>query len=188
MLSTHPYPYPVIFLYIYRRMAMQAPYDEAKLTELLREGDERAYARIYKHHWPTLWQFAMRHLRDGDEAKDVLQEVFLALWQNRGVLEIHTSLSAYLRRATLNRVLKRTDHKQVIALYRDRLLAGLNAGRESTAEVVALHELEARLAIGLDRLPAKMRAVFEASRMEGLTHEQIAGKFGISKETVKSQI
>ena len=116
-------------------MAMQAPYDEAKLTELLREGDERAYARIYKHHWPTLWQFAMRHLRDGDEAKDVLQEVFLALWQNRGMLEIHTSLSAYLRRATLNRVLKRADRKQVIALYYDRLLAGLDAGRDQVVTV-----------------------------------------------------
>lgn len=169
-------------------MATQAPYDEAKLTELLRQGDERAYARIYTHHWPALWQFAVRHLRDDDEAKDVLQEVFLALWQNRGVLEIHTSLSAYLRRATLNRVLKRADHRQVIALYHDRLLAGLNAGAESTAEAVALHELEARLTVGLGRLPAKMRAVFEASRMEGLTHEQISDKFGISRETVKSQI
>ena len=169
-------------------MAIDAPYDEAKLTELLREGDESAYARIYTHHWPTLWQFAMRHLRDGDEAKDVLQEVFLALWQNRSVLEIHTSLSAYLRRAILNRVLKRVDRKQVIAMYYDRLLAGLDGGTDSTAELVALHELEARLAAGLDTLPAKMREVFEASRMEGLTHEQIAERFGISKETVKSQI
>lgn len=169
-------------------MAIDAPYDESKLINRLREGDERAFARIYEQHWPVLWQFAVRHLRDGDEAKDVLQEVFMALWQNRAVLDVHTSLSAYLRRATLNRVLKRADREKVIALYRDRLLAGLDVGRDSTSEQIAVRELEVRLTRGLDALPPKMREVFEASRLEGLTHEQIADKLGISKETVKSQI
>lgn len=169
-------------------MATSSAYDEAILTKLLREGDEVAFSRIYAHHWPSLWQFTIRHLRDGDEAKDVLQEVFMALWQNRHTFEIHTSLTAYLRRATLNRVLKRADREKVISLYRERLAAAMEGGHDAIAEQVAKQELETRLAHGLASMPPKMREVFEASRLEGLTHEEIAGKLGISKETVKSQI
>jgi len=155
----------------------------------LRDGDEQAFSEIYERYWRVLWQFAKRHLRDDEESKDVLQEVFSALWKNRSVLQIHTCLSSYLYRATLNRVLKRTDRAKVIAAYQEQLERRLKLEFSQTPEeLFLLRELEDQVYSGMSELPIRMREVFEASRSEGLSYDEISKKLGVSKETVRSQI
>lgn len=163
------------------------------LIDLLNKGQDRAFAEIYTRYWQVLWRFATRHLHDPDEAKDVLQEVFTSLWQNREVLVIQTRLSSYLYRATLNRVLKRSSHSKVAEAYRQQLTEGFLVGAsaqavESPDIKFETRELEKRLLESVSMMPRRMREVFEASRLEGLTHEEISDRFGISRETVKSQI
>ncbi|MFD2556779.1 RNA polymerase sigma factor [Sphingobacterium tabacisoli] len=164
-------------------------FDDEELFFLIKTQQSRtAYAEIYHRYWDILWRFALRHQINPDEAQDTLQDVFTALWQNRAKIEIKTKLSSFLYRATLNQILKKVDRQKVIATYIQRLGDKMKEQGLLIEEQIYEKELQSNLEEALREMPKKMRQVFEASRFEELSHEEIAQKLNISKETVKSQI
>lgn len=162
--------------------------DEQLFMFIKTESDSHAYAELYRRYWKVLWHFARQHQSNPDDAQDTLQDVFTYIWEKRATIEIRQKVSSFLYRATLNQVLKRVDRNKFIAAYLDQLAQALEKGYVCTDDTVNARELQQKLSVALEHMPQKMRLVFEASRFEDLSHEEIGGRFGISKETVKSQI
>ncbi len=92
-------------------------YSDQELFAFLKEGDQSAYTEIFRRYAPLMVSHAYRLLGDRDEANDVVQDVFLALWQRHSSLELITSLSSYLYTAIRNRVFTRMSHEKVVARY-----------------------------------------------------------------------
>ena len=71
-------------------------FSDQELTSLLKEHDQLAFAEVYRRYWHPLFLHAYKMLNDEDQAKDVIQELFIALWSKIPSTEIRTSLKSYL--------------------------------------------------------------------------------------------
>lgn len=154
----------------------------------MREGDYAAYSLIYELYWSVLLQHAIRMLRDEDEAKDVVQDVFTMLWAKRDELYLSGPLSAFLYASLRNKILNQIDRSKVRAKYISSLGSFIEAGGYAADEKVMVHELAKIIEEGIAALPPKMREVFELSRVHHLSHQEISEHLNISGNTVKKQI
>src|SRR5579872_3035056 len=169
-------------------MALYQSLPDARLAALLKEGDQSAYTEIFQRYKRILYKHAFRMLEDQDDANDVIQDVFLALWQKRESLIIKGSLAAYLYQSVRNRIFDRITHQKVIARYIASIRDFMEAGQWITEEELRAKELAAIIETEIAALPRKMREVFELSRQEELSYKEIARKLNISDKTVKQQV
>ncbi len=169
-------------------MRTYSAYSESELLALLKQHDERAFAEIYERYWEGLLRHANSMLKDEDEIKDVLQDVFITLWEKAYAMERTASLSAYLHTLVRNRILNMLLRSKV----KDKYLTSLGHFSERVAHgtdfAIREKEMAQRIEEELDRLPEKMREVFELSRKQRLSYLEIAEKLQISQNTVKKQI
>jgi RNA polymerase sigma-70 factor (ECF subfamily) len=169
-------------------MAAYSAHTDQELTVLLKKDDRTAFAEIYERYWALLLRHALGMLHQQDEAKDVIQDVFQMLWEKRAILEIHTSLSAFLYVAVRNRVLKQFRHGKVAESYLATLQSLMETGIASTDQHIEVKELTKQIEAGLNKLPKKMREVFELSRLHQYSYRQISEELDLSDNTVKRQI
>lgn len=165
-----------------------AKLSDHELIALMKQGSQLAFAHLYNRYKSPLLLHAYRFLQDKEEAGDIVQEMFAVLWSRREVLEIRSSVDSYLYAAIKNRILKFVAHQKVIDRYMDSLGGFSEASNVLNDELLIEKQLKALIEQEVALLPAKMREIFELSRMEGLSHRQIAGKLGISESTVKNQV
>lgn len=154
----------------------------------IRQGDLAAFEQVFREQYEALFRFAYRFVQNREEAEEVVQDVFVILWEKRQGLEIKTSLSAYLYAAVRNRalnVVKSAYRRRVSSLESIELEESLTEPVQANPDQSELIALAQR---GVESLPEKCRLIFTLSRQAGLTYNEIAEELGVSKETVKSQI
>ena len=161
---------------------------DQELCDLLKEGNEKAFAEIFRRYQVPLFDFAYKRIRDKDEAKDIVQEIFVKLWNNRTEIQIKTSLRSYLYRCVLNGVLNVLS-RQVI---REEHVHSLQQLIEEHTQEADYHireaDMERLINAEIAALPSKMREVFELRKKEYLSNREIAGKLGISEQTVETHM
>ena len=154
------------------------------LVEMLKRGDRAAFNEIYELHYLSV-RFYADLMLDADDAEDVVQELFLTLWNNRKKIEIGENVSGYLYRMAKNLVL---NHIRTETNYRSVL--------ESREEPLSYYEEnpleseEFRLALNdcINRLPGRCKEVLLLHRVKGLKQKEIADQLSISVKTIKNQI
>lgn len=167
--------------------------EEKILLEKLKNDDELAFKNIYFLYYNKLYAFARNFLNDNELAQDIVADVFYKIWKNREILDIKTSLKAYLytsvknlclnKLRTLNKELKIIDDTELkikeieINYYTDLLVN----------EISAL-ELEDMINDFVSKMPEKQKMVFLLSRSEGLSSDEISKNLGISKRTVETHL
>ena len=166
------------------RDAKSALTDEA-LVLMLRRGQTTALQEIFTRYHGQLYKTVMGVLMDTELAKDMVQDVFIDLWNRRDSPSIQM-LQPYLVSAV------RT--KALMGLRNGRLKADHLAMMEriqfinQTEDAINVQELNQSLQLALSELAPRCKEVFELSRFENLTHKQIAGRLGITPKTVEVQI
>ncbi|WDF67067.1 RNA polymerase sigma-70 factor [Sphingobacterium oryzagri] len=154
----------------------------------LAKGSEEAFELIYNYYSPRIFSFIDRMLHLPDLTEELVQDIFINLWQRRDHLEQLTNPSAYLYQMASNKVL---DYQRSIARRRpilDYVIAQQNVSSIDTEERIIYKETLLLLTEAIDMLPAQRREIFKLSRHEGLSHNEIAEKLGLSKSTVANQI
>lgn len=163
------------------------PSDEELLTSL-NAGSSVAYRQIYDRYWQVLYRVARKMLQDQNSAKDVVQEVFTTLWMKASNQNISSPLAAYLYTMTRNRILDMVKHSKVENKYLASLRDFVELNRETPDRLYIEKELFDEIEKEIQRLPEKMRIVFELSRKQYKSNQEIAEELNISKKTVKNQI
>ncbi|WP_221392886.1 RNA polymerase sigma factor [Dyadobacter sp. NIV53] len=169
-------------------MAVYSDHNDTQLLDLMSGDDNQAFAEIYQRYKGVLFVHAYRMLGDYEEAKDVLQELFTSLWTKRNNIVLKSTLSAYLYGATRNRVFDIIAHKKVQEKYVSSLARFLEDGECITDLQVRENELAGLIEKEVALLPPKMRRVFELSRNEHFSYQEIANELHISDKTVKKQV
>ncbi len=169
-------------------MAVYSSYSDASLASLLKESDRKALNEIYARYQGVLYSHAYRRLSDREEVRDIIQELFVYLWTNREQLEFKTSLSAYLYAAVRNRVLNRYRNQKVRDNFAASLQEFIDAGENLIEDHLQEKELRELIEKEVSALPEQMKLVFEMSRKLEMSHNEIAGKLGISPHTVRNQV
>lgn len=156
--------------------------------DLVRQHDERAFTEIYNRYKGVLFIHACRMLENTEEAKDVIQDLFTVLWSRRNEILITGSLSSYLYAAVKNRILDQMAKDKSRDRYIDSLAGFMEEGEYITDHQLRENELSRLIEKEVALLPAKMRQIFELSRVSNLSHKEIAAEMNISDKTVKKQI
>jgi RNA polymerase sigma-70 factor (family 1) len=161
---------------------------DKELVSLVREGDEASFAEIYNRFYGILYLHAYKRLNNEEEARDVIHELFTALWIKRESFEIETNLSGYLYSSIRNRILDIITHKKVEEKYIDSLQNYIDHDFNYADHLVRERDLAKLIEKEISFLPPKMREVFELSRKSHLSHKEIAILLGLSEQTVRTQI
>lgn len=168
-------------------MSTYDKFSDLELIVLLKASDEVAYAEIYRRFKDLLFLHAYRMLQDEDVAKDVVQEVFISIWDKREEINV-SALDGYLYSSIRNRILNIISHQKVVDRYMSSLNDYLEQGIALTDEWIREKELIKMVEEEIAKLPPKMREVFELSRNQQLSHKQIGELLGISDQTVKKHV
>jgi len=160
---------------------------DVELLSLLKKEDRIAFAELFHRYHQSMYLHAKKMLKDSDEAKDVVQEVFAAIWSKREIIAISGTVASYLYGAIRNRILNIMAHQKVVSKYADSIDAYIELGVSYTEDQISAKELTHLVEKEIASLPDKMREVFELSRNEELSYKEIADRLQISEHTVKKQ-
>ena len=160
--------------------------EDEKLLILFRDDPRTALSHLYDKYFDYLSREIFFILKDEDDTRDVIQDLFLTLWKNKEHLNnINTSLKLYLRKAAYNKSLNKIKTKvQFLELEKEEIVLE-NADQHSE---MVLEELNLKVKRSIDELPLKCRAVFILSRYDDMSYKEISESLGISLKTVENQI
>ena len=146
--------------------------------------DEPAFEKLFREYFTSLMAFSRRILGDEDDAREVVHQVFIKLWERRSEIDLSTSLKSYLFTAVNNRSLN---------MIRDRRKFSSEEVPERVGEwdvsaQLESMELEEQIHKVIDSLPERCRMIFELNRFDGLKYAEIATQLDISVKTVENQM
>lgn len=157
------------------------------LTKLLKADDETAFKEIYNRHWKLLFNAAYYRLESKETAKELVQNLFLHVWEKRNSLSI-TNLQHYLQTAIKNRVINHIEATLVQKKYQQHFRETFSIQSSETEATVQYNELYLAFEKALQQLPQKTRDVFKMSRFEHLSVKDIASRMNISEKAVEYHI
>jgi RNA polymerase sigma-70 factor (ECF subfamily) len=167
-------------------MRHESPYNEQALLQSIARGDEDAFEALFGIYWSQVFGLALRITKSPEQAKDLAQDIFVKLWDNRAQLGGVKNLPAYVYTISRNLI---HDHikGQVFRENNYVFLVRYFEGEEGTPmDLLEQRELADRLMAAVRQLPPQLRKVFSLSRFEGLSHEEIARRLHITPQSSKT--
>jgi len=161
---------------------------DARLIHRLNEGDREAFRVIYDLRHANVYRFALALTKRFDQSEEVVQETFLRLWVHHAEIDATKSLDAFLFTVARRLVIDMLRQATSTAALRDGMWHAMQKEDDATEQAILEAELTGLFNSMVAQLPAKQQLIFKMSRELGLTHEQIAAKLGISKNTVKNHV
>lgn len=143
---------------------------------------------FFLDYYPRVKGFINGLLQDAEEAEDLSQDIFMSLWQNRGNLKQIDNLDAYLFRIARNAVFRYIERSLLFKNYQSRQLSDDNSDLYEIESELNAKELELIIAIAVERMPSQRRKIYQMSREQGISNENIARELNISKRTVENHL
>lgn len=169
-------------------MSAYSTYTDQELVALLTKGDEQGFEHLYNRYWDRLLHFAYQKTGDRVEAENVVQDVFVSLWNRRETLNIKADISHYLVVSVKYRVIRIFEQQRTQRLNEQQSLSTFDVLDNSTQEYLEFDELKQRLEKLICELPEKPALIFRLSREEGLSHKEIADQLNISERAVNDSL
>ena len=167
------------------------PNKKGRMMNIL-SGREQKFKQLFETCYPRLLRFAGEYTGNTDDAEDILQNVFLKLWEKWPSLPKDTDMNAYLLTMVKNHCLDYLKHQQVVNRYASNLKAEMEfncyAISKFDTEQTDIETLERLVEKAINELPGQCRKVFELSRYDGFKYKEIADRLGISVKTVETHI
>ncbi|MFH0756400.1 MAG: RNA polymerase sigma-70 factor [Bacteroidota bacterium] len=161
----------------------------------LEKGDMKAFEMLYNEQYKSLCYFAQRFVFDLDTSREIVQVVFVRIWEKRDALPADISLKTYLFTAVRNKCLDYLKHLKVENEFEKMRIKEIQESSNILCKTIdnpldglVTKELENAIKDAIESLPGKCKAIFELSRYDGLTYRQIAEELNISVKTVETQM
>lgn len=151
------------------------------------EGNAAAFAALHRRYWNEIYSLALSFLKFPEAAEDIVQEVFVKLWLRREALPEVREFRPYVMVMARNEIISAMRKDAVRQKRHDRFLAD-SGPLHTDAPGVPVSETERLVREALNGLTEKQREIFALSREEGLSHDMIAARTGLSRKTVSNTI
>lgn len=158
------------------------------IIEGLGRREKIVFDYIFNYYYSSLCAFSMHYLNDRSVVEDLVQDFFVYLWIEAPRLQIRSSLKSYLYVAVKNRCLDYQKHHKITEKYQAFIHFSSEKEDNSTDNFIAESELRQAIQSSMGKMPPRCREIFELSRLNGLTNQEISDKLDISKRTVEIQI
>ncbi|MBN8669049.1 MAG: RNA polymerase sigma-70 factor [Chitinophagales bacterium] len=149
---------------------------------------EILFEEVFKSHYKRLHAYACTILNDEDDAEEIVQNVFVKLWEKKEKIHELQSLNAYLYRAVYNDCINFVKHEKVKQSYRNYAVHTNSEMDNNNTQRSKVLQLEERLRQALAELPEQCRTIFQMSRFEDMKYREIAEQLGLSVKTVENQM
>ncbi len=161
--------------------------DKTMLIDFI-AGDPRAFKSIYDMYHGKVYRFVLGFIKDEDAAKDIVQTVFIKLWEKRVLIENVNNLDAYILGITKNSIYRYI--KSVVSRYDMETEPVIDDTVCYTTPQDDLEASDLRLAVALvvSGMPPQRKAIFLMSRKDGIGNDEIAERLGITKKTVENHL
>jgi len=169
-------------------MKQLSPLSESDWVLLVRNNSPAAFQYLFEQYNQKLYRFSYSYLRAESDAEEIVQEVFLKVWENRHQLKSDKSFHSYLFTIAFNAIKKRFILRQRAEKHKHALLEWFSQENPSLESRKDFEYLIEKLEILIDQLPEKRKQVFLKRKKEGKSITVIALEMGISPKTVKNQI
>ncbi|KQS33843.1 RNA polymerase sigma-70 factor [Dyadobacter sp. Leaf189] len=161
---------------------------EEELLNRLRQSDRNAFAELYRKYWRRLFDSAYKRLLLREECEEIIQEIFVDIWEKRETLIITVSLEAYLFGALRYRIYNLIRSRKIRNAYLDHLTNTQEVEQNYIEDSLYYEELAGALAKSIENLPEKIRKVYQLSRRENLSYKEISVRLNIPLDTVEKQM
>lgn len=161
---------------------------DADLARRIKYGEKDAYEELFKRYAPRIFQFSLSYLKNKADSEELVQDVFLKIWEKRKILDAAQNIKAYIFKIAINTIYDFIRRKNIENAFNDFAKVNFNKSSNSTWETVIFEEMQTTLNKLIAQMPDQRRRVFYLSKKKGLTNDQIAQKLNLSKRTVENQL
>jgi RNA polymerase sigma-70 factor, ECF subfamily len=150
--------------------------------------DHISYKRLFEELYEPLCNLAFSVLDNYDISEDVVQEVFVHLWQLRNKLEIRTNIKSYLFSAVRNKAIEKLRRQKLDEKYRLDVKKSQITFEEEDQGEYEKYLMISKLYKSVDKLPVKCRMIFKMAKLDGMTYIEISEELNLSVKTIESQM
>ncbi len=165
-------------------LTLQPSEESSLLVEQFIKGDHAAFSKIFDDHWKGLYQYAIKKINSKEDAEEIIQSLFLELWEKKERLRI-TDLEGFLRVCVRNKCVDYIRRKAMQGRYVEYVESYNDYLLEKGDDSIAYYDISDQILKGLDQLPEKSQLVFKLSRLEGLSVKEVAQKIQLSEKAVE---
>jgi RNA polymerase sigma-70 factor (ECF subfamily) len=161
---------------------------DSEIIERIRQGDIRQFETLFRSSYLSLVRYALTIIREKDTAEEIVQDLFVRIWQEREKLKIESSLNGYLFRAVHNRCLHHIEHSKVVERHAREMMAEAGETAETPSDLLQYKELQEKIAGIIEKLPERCGKIFCMNRFDGMKYAEIAEKLSLSVKTVEANM
>lgn len=160
---------------------------DQNLVESLQKGDLKAFDAIFKKYSQKVYRFAIKYLKSREEAEEIVQDLFLKIWENRSKLNKESSLKAYIFTISYHNICRVFRKRSYQESFVKEIISPAN-NTYDLEEQVHFESLEEQVNELIDKLPPKQKIIFIKSRGEGKNSREIAAEMNLAPGTVDNNI
>lgn len=157
---------------------------QKELIQKLKEGDDEAFSAIYKLYWEKVYNFSRLYLASSEDVAEIVQEVFIKLWETRHLIDEEQSFEGFLFIITRNQIFNYSRKRLNYSFLKMTVMQSIEKSYEEEDQL-EIADLKKHLSVLISQLPERQQEIFRLSRERHMTYKQIAEQLSISEKTVE---
>jgi RNA polymerase sigma-70 factor (ECF subfamily) len=161
---------------------------DKEIIEQLRAGSKDTFHLLFDQFGPKIYAFALSYLKNELDAEELLQEVFLKLWEVRATLDCSKNLKSFLFKICINLIYDFFRRKNIEQVYLAHSSRQIHSSENDTWQEIIYNDMYGKIQQLIAIMPEQRQRIFRLSKEEGLSNDEIASQLNLSKRTVENQL
>ncbi len=157
---------------------------QKELIQKLKKGDDEAFSAMYKLYWEKVYNFSRLYLASSEDVAEIVQEVFIKLWETRHLIDEEQSFEGFLFIITRNQIFNYSRKRLNYSFLKMTVMQSIEKSYEEEDQL-EIADLKKHLSVLISQLPERQQEIFRLSRERHMTYKQIAEQLSISEKTVE---
>lgn len=154
----------------------------------IKHGEKKAYQELFEKYAPKIYHFSFSYLKNKLDAEELVQDVFLKVWEKRETLDTSQNIKAYIFKIAINTIYDFIRRKNIENAFQDFAATNFDTKSNNTWHAIIYNEILGKLNRLVEQFPEQQQKIYKLSKEEGFSNHEIAQKLNLSKRTVENQL
>ena len=162
--------------------------EDKRLAQGIKCGEKLAFKQLYELYAPRIYHFSKSYLKNESDSEELVQNVFLKVWEKRDILDTSQNIKAFVFKIAVNTIYDFIRRKNIEHAFADYARLNFKTDENFTWHTVIYDDMLQKLQDVVALLPEQQQKVFQLSKLEDLSNEEIANRLQLSKRTVENHL